>query len=197
MATPKFTPRRINGAWRQGFALDLHTVSSEPIGHDEFGHLRFNTIRTEVGELLYQLKSKGDKAAVAPLTEALKKHLDDWKPPVNLIVPVPPSTKRAVPPVMLLAETLSKQTGIPLADCVTRARDIPQLKNVTDLDERAKLLQGLHSVDKTATQGKTVLLFDDLYRSGATMNAIAAELRDVGLVADLYALTVTRTRSNR
>lgn len=98
---------------------------------------------------------------------------------------------------MLLAEALSKQTGIALADCVTRTRDIPQLKNVNDLDERAKLLEGLHSVDKTATQGKTILLFDDLYRSGATMNAIAAELRDKGLAADLYALTVTRSRSNR
>jgi predicted amidophosphoribosyltransferase len=102
-----------------------------------------------------------------------------------------------MPPVMILAEAVSKQTGIALADCVKRARDIPQLKNVTDLDERTKLLQGLHSVDKTVTQGRTILLFDDLYRSGATMNSIAAELRDNGLAADVYALTVTRTRSNR
>ena len=97
---------------------------------------------------------------------------------------------------MLLAEALSKHAELAVADCLTRKRDIPQLKNVTDLDERAALLDGLHAVDKTATQGKTILLFDDLYRSGATMNAIAAELRDTGLAADLYALTVTRTRSN-
>jgi hypothetical protein len=168
MATPGFIPRRINGAWREGFALDLHTVSSEPIGYDEYGHLRFNTIRTEVGELHYQLKFKGDGAAVAPLVDALDGYLKAWKPPIDLIIPVPPSTKRATPPVMLLGEALSKRTGVPLADCIMRARDIPQLKNVTDLDERAKLLEGLHSVDKTATQGKVVLLFDDLYRSGAT-----------------------------
>jgi predicted amidophosphoribosyltransferase len=197
MAIPKFAPRRINGAWRQGFALDLHTLSSEYAGDDEFGHPRFNTVRTEVGELLYQLKSKGDKTALVPLTKALAKQLEEWKPPVDLIVPVPPSTKRAVPPVMVLAEALSKEIGVALADCVTRTRDIPQLKNVTDLDERTKLLQGLHSVDKTVTQGRTILLFDDLYRSGATMNSIAAELRDNGLAADVYALAVTRTRSNR
>jgi len=71
------------------------------------------------------------------------------------------------------------------------------LKNVTGLDERAKLLDGLHTVDKAATQGKTILLFDDLYSSGATMNAIATALRDDGLAADVYALTVTRTRSHR
>jgi predicted amidophosphoribosyltransferase len=45
-------------------------------------------------------------------------------------------------------------------------------------------------------QSKNVLLFDDLFRSGATMNAIAAELRDNGGLADLFALTITRTRSN-
>jgi predicted amidophosphoribosyltransferase len=167
------------------------------MGDDEFGHPRFSTVRTEVGELLYQLKSRGERTAIAPLAEALARYLKEWKPPVDLIVPVPPSTKRAVPPVMVLAEALSNEVGIALADCVTRGHDIPQLKNVTDLDERAKLLQGLHSVDKAVTEGRTVLLFDDLYRSGATMNSIAAELRDNGLAADVYALTVTRTRSNR
>jgi predicted amidophosphoribosyltransferase len=195
MAIPQFTPRRINGAWLQGFALDLHTLSSEYVGDDEFGHPRFNNTYSEVGQLLYRLKYHGDNVALSPLADALAKHLKDWNPPVDMIVPVPPSTKR--PTVMELAEALHKPTGIPLADCVKRVRDIPQLKNVSDLDERAKLLDSLHSVDKAVTQGKTILLFDDLYRSGATMNAIATELRDNGLAAGVYALTVTRTRSNR
>lgn len=116
---------------------------------------------------------------------------------MTLLVPVPPSTRRAVRPVLLLAEALGERTGIRLADCIKRTRDIPQLKNINDLDQRAKLLEGLHTVDRSVTRDETVLLFDDLYRSGATMNAIAAELRDNGLVADVYALTVTRTRSTR
>jgi predicted amidophosphoribosyltransferase len=196
MNIPNFTPRIINGAWRQGFALDVHTLRSVPIGHDEHGHLRFDTTRSEVGELLYQLKFKGDRTAVDPLAAAAEAFLGRWHPPIDAIVPVPPSTTRAAPPFMLLAEAISKRLSLPLADCVTRRRDIPQLKNVTDLDERAKLLDGLHSVDRAAVQSKNVLLFDDLFRSGATMNAIAAELRDNGGLADLFALTITRTRSN-
>ena len=196
MPTPNFTSRIISGAWRQGFALDLHTIRSIPVGHDEHGHLRFDTTRSEVGELLYQLKFKGDKAAIDPLAAAAEVFLNKWNPSIDLLVPVPPSTIRANPPVMLLAEAISKRLGLLLATCVTRTRDIPQLKNVTDLDERAKLLDGLHAVDKAVTQGRSILLFDDLFRSGATMNAIAAELRDKGGAADLFALTITRTRSN-
>lgn len=40
-----------------------------------------------------------------------------------------------------------------------------------------------------------ILLFDDLYRSGATMNAITEVLYDEGYADDIYALTITRTRS--
>lgn len=149
-----------------------------------------------MGELLYQLKFRGDRSAIDPLVSAAEAFLKQWKPAIDLLVPVPPSTPRPVQPVMLLAEAIGKRLGLPLADCVTRTRDIPQLKNVTDLDERAKLLDGLHVVDRATALRKSILLFDDLFRSGATMNAIAAELRDRGGAADLFALTMTRTRSN-
>jgi competence protein ComFC len=41
-------PRQIMGKWRQGFALDIHTVSSVPIGYNEFGHMQFDTKRSEL-----------------------------------------------------------------------------------------------------------------------------------------------------
>jgi len=39
-------------------------------------------------------------------------------------------------------------------------------------DERLRLLEGAHTVKASVVRGQKVLLFDDLYRSGATMNAI-------------------------
>ena len=80
---------------------------------------------------------------------------------------------------------------------MTRSRDAAELKNVYDYTERLSLLAGSHAVDRTQVQGRQVLLFDDLYRSGATMNAITAALYDEGAVANVFALTITRTRSNR
>lgn len=46
-------------------------------------------------------------------------------------------------------------------------------------------------MDKTQVQGRKILLFDDLYRSGATMNAITAALYDEGEAANVFALTIT------
>jgi predicted amidophosphoribosyltransferase len=78
--------------------------------------------------------------------------------------------------VLVLTEAISKRLAIPSAEYVTRKRDTPQLKNVYDLDEREKLLDGLHSVDESIVKGKKILLFDDLFRSGAAMDAVTNEL---------------------
>jgi predicted amidophosphoribosyltransferase len=193
----QFVRRKILGKWREGFSLDLHTLSSIFVGYDEFGHPRFDTQRSEIGELLYRLKNKADQTSVPEIVEAVEALMKAWNPTVDILVPVPPSTQRAVQPVHVLVRAISRQLGILLADCVTKTRDIPQLKNVFDLDERAKLLEGLHAVDTSVTQGKRVLLFDDLYRSGATMNAITTELYEAGKATDVFALTITRTRSNQ
>lgn len=147
--------------------------------------------------MLYQLKYRSDKGVVHEIVEAVEKFMKAWNPAVDILVPVPPSTHRAVQPVLVLASAISGRLGIPLADCVARTRDIPELKNVSGLDERLELLEGLHTVDKSATRGKRVLLFDDLYRSGATMNAIATELYEAGKATDVFALAITRTRSHQ
>jgi competence protein ComFC len=92
---------------------------------------------------------------------------------------------------------LSEQLGIPVVNAVKKIRETPQLKNVYDLDERLKLLDGAFEVDRAAITGKRVLLFDDLYRSAATMNVITSALYDQGKASDVVALTITKTRSNQ
>lgn len=46
-------------------------------------------------------------------------------------------------------------------------------------------------------EGRKVLLFDDLFRSGATMNAVTDVLLKKGGAPKVFALTLTRTRSSR
>ncbi len=191
-------PTKIPGRWSNGFALDVHTTSSELVGHDEYGHPQFESKRSELGELLYKLKFRRNRGVIPEIVEVAATFVESYLPKVDLIVPVPPSTPRKEQPVILLARALGERINIPVSeDCVWKARETPQLKNVFDFDERSRLLDGAFELESSAVGGKTILLFDDLYRSGATLNAVTSLLYDQGGAKDVLALTLTRTRSLR
>jgi predicted amidophosphoribosyltransferase len=191
-------PVRIPGRWRDGRALDVHTVSSTYVGDDEFGHAQFETRRSAIGEALYRLKYKADHAVIDEIAETAASFVRGWWPEAELFVPVPPSRERALQPVLILGAQIAGRLGIEFCpECVTRRREVQQLKDVFDYDARWKLLDGLHEVERSRLEGRRVLLFDDLYRSGATMNAITGALYDQGSARDVYALTLSRTRSKQ
>lgn len=82
-----------------------------------------------------------------------------------------------------------------MINCVVTTRAPAQLKGVEDPVRRAQLVNGLYTVEARHTARKRVLLFDDLFRSGSTMNAITDVLLQTGQAASVCALTITRTRS--
>jgi len=187
---------KLEGSWRKGYAFDLHTVASEYLGVDERGHDRFNSTRSEMGELLYQLKYNGDKSAVKEIVKLLKriKGIETF----DVIVPVPSSTKRAVQPVNEIAKALGKSRGVDVVVGYLSKEQGPALKNVDSPEERAALLEDAITVTGDEDlSGKKVLLLDDLFRSGATLEACARVLRDDAKVGDICVLTMTKTRSNR
>ena len=191
-------PIRIVGRWTIGYTLDVHTTSSDLVGHDEYGHPQFESKRSELGELLYRLKFRRDQSVIPEIAEVVGRFVESYLPRVDLIVPAPPSTPRREQPVVLLARAIGERIGLPVKeDCVWKVRETSQLKNVFDFDERFRLLDGAFQLDSSVTKGKTVLLFDDLYRSGATLNAVAALLYDQGGAKDVVVMTLTRTRSLR
>jgi hypothetical protein len=60
----KVALRQIQGPWDAGWVLNKHTLSSQYIGDDDYGHARFETTRSEVGEATYQLKYRHDWSQV-------------------------------------------------------------------------------------------------------------------------------------
>jgi predicted amidophosphoribosyltransferase len=194
----QINPIRIPGRWVHGFALDEHTTSSELIGHDGYGHAQFESTRSEIGELLYKLKYRQDKSVIPKIAKVVGTFIESYLPKLDVIVPVPPSTPRSEQPVILIARAVGKRNKIPVSeDCVWKIRETPQLKNALEYDQRWRLLDGAFDVDSALVTGKTLLLFDDLYRSGATMNAITSALYDKGRAKEIFALTITRTRSRQ
>jgi competence protein ComFC len=191
----EINPTRIPGRWSNGYTLDLHTTSSGLAGRDGYGHPQFASKRSELGELLYRLKFRGDKSVVSEIAEVVGTFAESYLTKLDLIVPVPPSSQRKEQPVFLLAHAIGDRIGIPVfEDCVWKVRETSQLKNVFDFDERSRLLDGAFEIDRSVANGKTVLLFDDLYRSGATLNAVNNLLYDRGGAKEVLALALTRTR---
>lgn len=190
-------PKKIVGNWRSGIALDVHTISSIHLGVNELGHDVFDTKRSEIGELLYRLKYNGDLNAAKEIVATVSTYLTPHKSKFDLIVPVPPSGTRAFQPVITLANGISTAGGISMVPCITTTRPAIQLKGVLDPAKRKELLAGLYAVDSAQTKGKNILLFDDLYRSGSTLNAITDVLMQQGKAASVRVLAITHTRSNR
>lgn len=192
-------PRRLPGEWTEGFALDIHSTSSELLGYDEFGHERWHTTRTEVGELLYRLKYDSETKAADTLADVAASFVRSRWASVSFdcVVPVPPSnTTREIQPVVLVATGLSQRLQIPLLkDAVTKRGHTPELKNVYDYDQRTEILSRKFEVRVSEVRGKTVLVFDDLYRSGATLGQVCHTLHTPGLAKNTYVLTLTKTRT--
>lgn len=188
-------PRRIVGNWISGRALDIHTVSSTHLGLNESGHDVFDTKRSELGELLYRMKYHGDLSAAPEIVEAAVAFLKRSRVGFDVIVPVPPSGKRPVQPVLVLAAAIGKALNLPVSECISTTRPATQLKGVMDPERRRDLLEGLYEIKGTSTRGKSVLLFDDLYRSGATLSAITDLLMSQGKAEAVRVLTITQTRS--
>ena len=194
----KFQARKLAGPWTAGYVLDLHTISSILIGYDEFGHAQFDTTYSEVGGLLYRLKSRSDRSALPELVETAASFIRSWGIEFTAIAAVPPTkVYRTFQPVLALAVEIASTFKVPmLKSAIRKAKQIPELKNVYDVEERKRLLRGAFEANAEAIRGQEILLVDDLYRSGATMNAITEVLLAAG-ASEVYAFAFTQTRTKK
>jgi len=82
-------------------------------------------------------------------------------------------------------------------DCAIKVKETSELKRIFDFEQRMRILADVFEVRDPVVAGRTVLLFDDLYRSGTTLNAVTRVLLEQGKARDVYALTLTITRRMR
>lgn len=187
----------LDGNWHRGKAYDVHTVSSTYLGVDELGHDKFETARSKMGELVYQLKYRSDKSVLPEIVELLDEIKGIEK--FDYLVPVP-ATKKSRPfqPVELIAQALGERRGVKvLSHCLENSGDL-ELKGISDPVERSdRLKSAIKIADGVDVSGKSVLLVDDLYRSGSTLMVATDILYKTGKARNVCVLTMTKTRSHR
>jgi competence protein ComFC len=191
VAIVEIHPELIDGPWIEGFVLDRHVISSSPIGYVG-EHMQFDTTRSLLGELVYQLKYRSGsldgivETAVAFVTER-------WNGLIDCVVPPPPSLHRTKQPAVLIASGVAASLGVPsLSAAAVKASATPQMKNVA-LHERGPLLSAAIQAGTDAVQGSRVLLIDDLWETGSTLRRVAEVLGQMG-ATEVRALAMTRTK---
>ena len=192
-------PLQVEGAWRLGWTLDLHIISSEFLGCDQYGHDRYDNKRSSLGELIYQLKYKNKHEAADEIAATMEEFLSNRPKAmsrIDLVVPMPPSTPRTVQPVALIASKLACEIGKAYSEkALRKTKETSSIKNITDPEERREALHDAFEGDRAQLNGKGILLVDDLYDFGSTANAVTLALIAAGATR-VYFLAATRTRSN-
>ena len=119
----------------------------------------------------------------------------DWirRVGVEAVVPVPmykrKERKRGYNQATCLAQALGEQLNLPVdRKRVTRVADTKALKLLTP-EERKNNLKSAFHVEKSIVEYRKILLVDDIYTTGSTVETIAAQLREVG-IEEVYFLTV-------
>jgi len=175
-------PRPLTGSWQIGWSLGFH---SRITGGD--------WSRSGVGDLTYRLKYESDTTV---LPDLIRQTLDLFQeyPELNqsdIIVPVPSSTERKVNPVCAFCEALAGKIRIPMQTIVVKTRQTQPQKEMKTLAQKRANVAGAFSV-RDEIKGRRILLVDDLFDSGATLDEITRLLLKRG-AARVNVLTLTRT----
>jgi predicted amidophosphoribosyltransferase len=104
-----------------------------------------------------------------------------WPPVVDGLVPVPGDPERAWQrgdvPARALATELGGMWNVPVVDVLERRRALPRQRGLS-LDERRRNVRG--SVSARSEVAQRVCVVDDVYTSGATVDACASACRRAG-----------------
>ncbi|MEO8398020.1 MAG: ComF family protein [Chloroflexota bacterium] len=147
-------------------------------------------------QAVHALKYSGATELMVPLGNRLVMVLASLKWPVDLIVPVPlyasRQRERGYNQSQQLGDYMAQVLGIPCdPSALLRWRDTPPQVGL-NREQRQANMQGAFRAS-TSLSG-SVLLIDDVFTTGATLQACALAAHDAGASA-IYALTVSAARS--
>lgn len=188
----------IYGNWAKGFALDKHMVESTFLGEDEFDNPLFLNQRSMIGEWLFQLKYRHQIQYVERLVDSVLNGVNGLNH-IDAIIPAPFSKIRLEQPVHLIARELSHRLNIPYYPILKKLPSPMAIKNIANRSERLETLRNSivldPSFDIKLLENRKVLIFDDIFDSGATLEMATEKLLALNMVQGVFVLTLTTTRT--
>jgi ComF family protein len=141
-----------------------------------------------IREAIYQLKYHGLKSISSCLAEYLAAYLAAKPLLGEIVVPVPLHPKRlkqrGYNQSSLLARKMCSFISLPVVeDCLVRIkRSRPQVE-ASSAGERRENMAGAFACRNGKVKGSRVILVDDVYTSGATLESCARTLKRAGAVS--------------
>lgn len=144
---------------------------------------------------IYRFKYGGRREYAAFFGEQAADHLGDFIRSVHPdgLVPIPlhssRKAKRGYNQAELLAKEIGSRMGLPVyAKCLVRVKNTAPMKRLTP-KERQNNLKKAFLISGNDVKLKTVLIVDDIYTTGATVDEAAQVMRNAG-VERVYFVTV-------
>jgi predicted amidophosphoribosyltransferase len=188
--------QEICGSWDLGYSLDQQTLSSTPIGKNAYGHMQFDTIRPPVGEALFQLKYRNDYSQIQVIVRQMVTSLAGRFQDIHAVIPMPPSKQRAHQPVAEIAQGFAQLIRVPYHDnLLVKAVKTQAMKDIASREEKiAALLNAFRINDILVGGPHNILMVDDLYDTGSSLEAATQALRTYPKIGQVYVAAVTRRR---
>ena len=191
-------PKKHNGPWAMAYSLDKQVEKSTYIGDNASGYPQFENERTEIGEALFKLKYRSNKISIPNIIETsitfVKKYLSNLT--FDIVIGVPPSdTSRIYQPVKLLAEGIAKKLNVAFTqNLIKKVKVTSQMKNMEAFKRKKLLKDAFEVIDESVVKSlNSLLIIDDLYDTGATLESIVNTLLEVNPNLKVIVLTITRT----
>ncbi len=174
------------------FALGMHTKLSVDAPYK----------RTKLGELVYGAKSydttshkgsteKADRIAKV-MARVIRRHPSFTS--VDFIVAVPPSNPdKSFDLPTHIAGRIAEITKIPFrGDFIRKTRKTQAMKDCETIESKVKNIKDAFKVNQDEINGKKVLIIDDIYHSGFTINELGRIIRNAD-AKWVFGLTATKT----
>lgn len=194
----KIHPIKLSGPWDSGFALDRHILKSIYLGDDQWGHPIFDNERSYIGQLLYDLKYQQNIEKVDEITSLIISFLSErWNilDTIHCFIPIPPSNiYRAYQPVYEICSALGKKLDKAVyTDCIIKTYH-SQSKNIDKEKKIEELKKSLKIVKSYDFSRKQILLIDDLFATGTTLEIVTKLLKTYSNAEKVHILAMTKTK---
>ena len=149
------------------------------------------TMKRAISELKYKGRREYGEVFGELIFDKARSELMYWKPDCLIPIPLHPirERERGYNQARIISEAISKSSGIPTrTDILIRTMDTDRMKELSAKDRTNNMIRAFAAAGDCRGM-RSVVLIDDIYTTGATIDAASAVLRSAG-IDEIYFLAV-------